>query len=98
MTQITPSALRRAVESRHGCRAGLAQTVTLRKTFGEKVWEGAVHVFDLAGHPNASQAYAWSSPIAGSNRPRLFSVLQLPPIMSPDDAVAAVMATENETA
>lgn len=98
MIQITPSELRHAVESRHGCRAGLAQTVIVRKEFGEKIWEGVVHVFDLAGHPNASQTYAWSSPMADSNQPRLFSVLHVPPIMSPDDAVAAVMTAENETA
>ena len=26
-----------------------------------------VHVFDLTGHPTASRAFAWSSPIEGSN-------------------------------
>jgi hypothetical protein len=30
---------------------------------GQTVWEGVVHVFDLEGHPKATRAYAWSSPI-----------------------------------
>jgi hypothetical protein len=39
------------------------------------VWEGMVHVFDLEGHPKATRAYAWSSPIEGSTKRRLFAVL-----------------------
>ena len=39
------------------------------------VWEGVVHVFDLVGHPTATRAYAWSSPIEGSTKRRFFAVL-----------------------
>jgi hypothetical protein len=35
-----------------------------------------VQVFDLAGHPTATRAYAWSSPIEGSTKRRFFAVLQ----------------------
>ena len=35
-----------------------------------------VHVFDLAGHPTATRAYAWSSPIEGSTKRRFVAVLQ----------------------
>lgn len=96
MIQATPNELRHAVESRHGCRAGLVQTVIVKITVGERIWEGAVHIFDLAGHPNANQAYAWWSPAAGGNKPRIFSVLHLPPVTSPDDAVAAIMMADSE--
>jgi hypothetical protein len=41
-----------------------------------------VHVFDLVGHPTASRAYAWSSPIEGSEKRRFFVVLHLSPITS----------------
>jgi hypothetical protein len=36
---------------------------------GQTVWEGLVHVFDLEGHPKATRAYAWSSPVDGSDKP-----------------------------
>jgi hypothetical protein len=39
--------------------ATLAQSVPAKETHaGAVVWEGVVHVFDLAGHPTASRAYA----------------------------------------
>ena len=46
--------LKQAVERTHGGTATLAQSVPVRETFdGKPVWEGVVHVFDLAGHPTA---------------------------------------------
>jgi hypothetical protein len=30
-----------------------------------------VHVFDLAGHPTATRAYAWSSPTEGEHEAAL---------------------------
>ena len=63
---------------------------------GELVWEGVVHVFDLEGHPKATRAYAWSSPIDGSTKRRFFAVLQMGSIKSPIDAVrAAIVAEQN---
>lgn len=36
-----------------------AQSVPVKETHaGAVVWEGVVHVFDLAGHPTTSRAYA----------------------------------------
>ncbi len=59
--------LREAVERMHGGTATLAQSVPVRETFdGKTVWEGVVHVFDLSGHPTATRAYAWYSPIEGA--------------------------------
>ena len=62
---------------------------------GATVWEGVVHVFDLEGHPKATRAYAWSSPIEGSTKRRFFAVLGIPPIMSPLDAVRAAIVQES---
>jgi hypothetical protein len=43
------------------------ETVSAREMFGrEPVWQGTVQVFDVEGHPKATRAYAWSSPIEGS--------------------------------
>jgi hypothetical protein len=69
--------LQHAVESQHSCRATLAQTVPVRETYqGQPVWEGVVHVFDLEGHPSATCAYAWSSAIEGSDKRRVYAVLE----------------------
>ena len=96
MADVEPDQLKRAVESQHGCTATLAQSVPVKETFGGKtVWEGVVHVFKINGHPKASQAYAWSSPIEGSDKRRFFAVLHVPPITSPADAVRAAIVAES---
>jgi hypothetical protein len=88
--------LRVIVESQHGGRATLAQTVPVRETFkGQSVWEGIVHVFDLEGHPKASRTYAWSSAIDGSDERRFCTVLGIGAIKTPLDAVRAAIVAEN---
>ena len=76
--------LKEAVERMHGGNATLTQSVPVREKFeGATVWEGVVHVFGLAGHPTATRAYAWSSPIEGSTERRFFAVLHTDRINSP---------------
>ena len=88
--------LRVAIETQHGGNASLAQSVPVHETFkGETVWEGVVHVFDLDGHPKATRAYAWSSPIGGSDKRRFYAVLHLGRIRSPADAVRAAIVAEH---
>ncbi len=58
--------------------------------------EGIVHVFDLIGHPKATSAYAWSSPIEGSDKRRFFAVLHVPPVTSPAEAVRAAIVAEKK--
>src|SRR5664279_6046394 len=97
MIDVAPTELKQAVESQHGCTATLAQSVPVKETFGGKtVWEGVVHVFKIHGHPQASQAYAWSSPIEGSDKRRFFAVLRLPPTTSPVEAVRAAIVAEQK--
>jgi hypothetical protein len=90
--------LKIAVEGQHHCLAQLAQSVPVTETHqGATVWEGVVHVFDLTGHPTAVRAYAWSSPIEGSDKRRFFAVLHEGAIKSPLDAVrAAIVAEQRE--
>ena len=98
MTEPPATDLRNAVESMHSCRVTLAQTVPVRETFVSKpVREGVVHVFDLTGHPTATRAYAWSSPIEGSTKRRFFAVLHQPPVDSPQAAVRAAIVAERKT-
>jgi hypothetical protein len=95
MQRIETDYLREAVERLHSGSATLAQSVPVRETFeGKTVWEGVVQVFDLAGHPTATRAYAWSSPIEGSTKRRFFAVLHSGRINSPLEAVRAAIVVE----
>lgn len=88
--------LKAAVEGMHGGKATFVQAVPVREEFeGQPVWEGAVHVFDLAGNDKSGRCYAWSSPIDGSDKRHIFAVLEIAPIDSPLDAVrAAIVAAK----
>ena len=99
MIEVDSSQLKQAIESQHGGTATLAQSVPVREAFdGKPVWEGVVHVFDLAGHAKATRAYAWSSPIEGSTKRRFFAVLHMGGIRSPLDAVRAAIVAERRVA
>jgi hypothetical protein len=91
------AALAVAVQELHGGTARFAESVPVIERFdGKLVWDGIVHVFDLAGHSSAKRAYAWSSPIDGSDKRRFFAVLHIPPIDSPLAAVRAAIVTEHQ--
>ena len=96
MREVTSSELRHAVERQHGGVARFVGVEPVSETFeGRPVWQGLVQVFDLAGHPTATRAYAWSSPIEGSTKRRFYAVLHVPlPTSSPADAVRAAIVEE----
>lgn len=94
LIEASHSELKQAIEFQHGGTATLAQSVPVKETFeGKTVWEGVVHVFDLADHPKATRAYAWSYELPDGKR-RFFAVLQIPPINTPQDAVRAAIVAE----
>lgn len=96
MPEVSVDQLKHAVESQHGGTATLAQSVPISERFhGATVWDGVVHVFDLADNPKATRAYAWSSPIEGSEKRRFFAVLHIGAITSPADAVRAAIVQEH---
>ncbi len=98
MIEVSTDQLQTAVEGLHHCKASLTQSMPISEAFnGLPAWEGIVHVFDLEGHPTAKRAYAWSSPIDGSERRRFFAVLHVPPITSPLAAVRAAIVQEQRT-
>jgi hypothetical protein len=100
MIEVAPSELKLAVERTHGGTATLAQSVPVKESFRDQtVWEGIVHVFDLADSPSgAMRAFAWSSPIEGSENRRFYAVLQMGGIKSPRDAVRAAIVAEARAA
>src|SRR5574340_589417 len=82
--------LKKIAEEQHKCAAHFIEAVPVLEIFqGQTVWEGIVNVFGLKGHPKATKAYAWSSPIEGSTKRRYYAVLHVPPIDSPEKAVRA---------
>lgn len=98
-SDVDPSELALAIERTHGGKATLSQSVPVREAYeGDTVWNGVVHVFELEGNAKAKRAYAWSSPIEGSERRRFFAVLHIPPIDSPVAAVRASIVAEHRAA
>lgn len=93
--EVSIDQLKAAVEGQHGGIATLIQSVPVVETHeGKTVWDGVVHVFGLWGHPQAARAYAWSSPVEGSDKRRFFAVLHMGAIKSPQDAVRAAIVAQ----
>jgi len=87
-------ALIEAIRHLHGAAATWVESVPVRETFrGAPVWEGEVQVFDLAGHPTATRAYAWSHATEGERR-RFVAVLHAAPVVDPVTAVRAAIGAE----
>jgi hypothetical protein len=99
MSEVAPSELKKAVESQHGCTATFVQFVPVKEMYGpEVVWVGAVAVFDIAGHPAATRAYAWSAPVEGSDDRRFHAMLHRDAITGPTEAVRAAIVADSRDA
>ena len=84
----------------HGCDAVYAETVPVHEEFqGKTIWQGDVEVFDIRGHPKATRGYGWGH-VTGEHDQgrRYFTVLELPPVDSPQTAVRAAIASEIKNA
>lgn len=82
--------LKRTVEELHACEAVYLSTQHVRETFdGTALWDGAVSIFALTGHPAATTCYAWSDHEPVSGKRSFYAVLHLAPIESARDAVRA---------
>ena len=93
--EVSADQLRRAIEGQHGGKAVFVTKLNVKEAFdGKTVWEDIVHIFDLEGNAKSTRAYAWSSPIEGSDERRFHVVLHLGDIRSPLDAVRATIAAE----
>ena len=83
----------------HGCEASYVETVPVVEEFqGETIWQGDVEVFDLTGHPKATRGYGWRYTTTDSRGRRYFTVLELPPLESPQTAVKAAIMSEIKNA
>jgi|SRR5215213_1615681 len=83
----------------HGCEAIYAETVPVVEEYqGETIWQGDVEVFDVTGHPKAKRGHGWGYTITESGGRRYFTVLELPPVDSPQTAVKAAIMSEIQNA
>jgi hypothetical protein len=81
--------LKLAIEHLHDCGATWRQSVPVHEVFrGQTVWQGEVEVFDLTGHSKAKVCYGWSHPDGLDDKTERFvTVLEIPPVKSPQTAV-----------
>jgi hypothetical protein len=84
----------------HGCEATYVETVPVVEEFqGKTIWQGDVEVFDLEGHPKATRGYGWGHVTGAHDQGRrYFTVLELPPVDSPQTAVKAAIMSEIKNA
>jgi len=99
MSSNTNDSLKASIETQHGGIATYVETAPVKETFaGQTVWEGVVEVFDLEGNARSTRAYAWSSPIEGSDKRRFFAIHSAAPTartksiyMSHEEAMATAV-------
>jgi hypothetical protein len=86
--------LRDTINRLHGARASYLESVPVIETFqGRTVWDGVVEVFRLEGHPKTDRVYAWMHDTEDATK-RHVTVLHIPPVVSPQTAVQAVIVQE----
>jgi hypothetical protein len=88
-----------AIQQLHNCGAVYFTTVPVHERFrGKTVWQGAVEIFNLTGHPKAKRCYAWAH-LHGNqdDKTRVVTVLEIPPVVSPETAVKASIMADRKT-
>jgi len=83
--------LQMVIQERHKCRATHRTSVYVKEVFeGKTLWEGDVEVFSIFGHPETKWCYGWSC-----GEPEQFiTILELPPVDSPQSAVKVGIAQQ----
>jgi hypothetical protein len=83
--------LKQAIEATHGATNIVhLKTEPVKEVFqGKTAWEGDVEVFAIT-HPKASCCYAWG--FKDSDKWHITTVLELPPVVSPETAVKVAIA------
>lgn len=84
-------AIQDAIKKGYNCTAKHTKTVPVHlKHEGETVWDGEVEVFNITGHEKAKQCYGWGFE-KEKGRTEFVTVLELPPVSSPETAVKAYL-------
>ena len=89
--------LRELVQKRYGCPTRYAQTVAVKEEVnGQTVWAGNIEIFDLAGHAQARQCFAWGQKDA-EGRMQYVTSLKVPPVDTARHAVQAYLASQKNS-
>lgn len=85
-----------AIQQLHQCGAAYRKTVPVKEVFrGKTIWQGDVEVFDINGHPKAKRCYGWSHAEGKDDKgERFVTVLEIPPVSSPESAVKVAIVSE----
>jgi hypothetical protein len=85
--------LQDAIKAMHDCDSRYVESVAVHEVFqGQTAWQGTVEVFDLIGHDKAGRAYAWQ--YQEGDQTKTVSVLEIPPVDSPQSAVKVAIAAK----
>ena len=81
-----------AIRVMHHCKCFYIGSVPVKEDFqGQVAWEGEVEIFALRDHPKAKNCFAWSH-IDEKGKKQYTTILEIPPIDSPEMAVKAAIA------
>jgi hypothetical protein len=88
--------IRQVIFRMHKSDAHHVESVPVEEIFdGRVVWKGVVEIFTLTGHPKAKRCFAWShSDGKGDTDERFVTVLETPPVISPETAVKIAILSE----
>jgi hypothetical protein len=85
--------LQKAIKETRRCDSKHVESVPVGEQFeGQTAWKGTVEVFDLIGHPQATRAYAWS--YRDGDKIKSVTILEIPPVDSPQSAVKVAIAAK----
>lgn len=83
----------KAIEELHGVTAKHVETVPVTEIFrGQVAWEGEVEVFEIEGHSRAKKCHAWGAEKDSGRGWDITTVLEIPPVDSPQTAVKIAIA------
>ena len=86
-----------AIRAVHGCNSVHVASEPVHEVFqGLTAWQGTVEVFDLIGHPKAKRLYAWQYE-DDDKQTKTITVLEIPPVDSPQIAVKLAIAAKAKT-
>ena len=96
VTRTDFDAIRKTVEDLHECEASYLSSQHVRESLdGTTIWDGAVSIFAVAGHPAATTCYAWAAEEPGMPQRHYYAVLHMAPIASARDAVRVSLALKH---
>lgn len=83
--------LRMALESEHNGKAAFVQSLPASVELSSgQIWNGIIYIFSLSGSSFAKRAYCWLE-LLPSGSQRIITVLHIPPVLGPQDAVELAM-------